>query len=1182
MSEGAEGGDRSQRERPSHWLHPVDEGKRLQRARSHRRRRVTILVTLLVLAGLFAAYSYLTSDRRVQKFAESYLEDLLGTKVSIQRASFSWSEGLVLENLRVIPPAPFKEPILAAQRVDLKVKPLSLLLLAPEVTEIVVHRPGINLVLWDEQVWNFQALARARPSAAIGQRPIIAIEEGTLRIERKVAGETVYDHQMRISGLILPSETEPGTSRFQTDVKSQTVHLAVASGKIDGTTGSLSFEGEASNIALTQDLYNVLPHEAQRVWDRFEPTGSINLQILFDEKEGLRLVADLTGVYFSDTYKGQAYAFENLTGRCAFSPTGLVLSGVQGLVNKTPVRLDGTVTGFDAERLGLDVAVQADHVDFEQNRAGLTALAPSAAVLYEWYSPKGQVDVALKVHRDAGKDAPIEVTGTGYCRDIEETYAAFPYKLERLHGTVNFGSDSYQTSDMEGYHGQAVVRIEGWTKNPGMPLMESRVRVHGRNIPLDKDLRAALGPVEQKVFDQYTPPGGEAMGLADVEVEVYRAPQADATPQVTVQLNLLGCTFQYVNFPYRLTETTGRLNIFSDHTEIVGVRGHHESATVTFSGEVAWPDPQSDPEVNLTVTGEDVPLDEKLDAALPPREREVMKVYHLSGLADFSGTVVSGAKTRYELDYDLTINLKNARMVYEPFPFAAEQMSGRLRLAHGTCRIDSITGYNSGARIEATGWIDQQADDYAMDITLVGKDITLGESLRGALGPEMRAAWSHLAPKGRVDINAHLLKALGPQEPVKHKVLVTAKDAQARLDFFPYPLDHVTGELEFEGNRVLLRQLKAVGGSTEFGLDGSIVYGAQGPEVEMAIRTKGLRLEGPLRDAIPAPLRRTFDLIHPTGRVDMNLSQLIYRPTGPETSETRWKGSALLDEVGLDIGLKATGLVGTAQLQGRYADGKVVLQGDLRIQQGKVADKVISDARLVIEKTADSPNLAVRTIEGEFYGGRVEGSASIQLEPSVRYALTLAATDVDFERLVREGFRLSQDISGGRLKATLGLRASGPGASEVEASGYADVSDARLFQLPVIMRVFSALRLAPADPAAFEKARILYFVRGKRLILGDIRLEGRAVSLYGAGVVEPDGQLHMTFMAGKKNDDPLVPALYELGEGLRKELMIVMVTGTLAEPQVELRTLSGLTAPLREMVALVREQRAREDAARRR
>ena len=92
----------------------------------------------------------------------------------------------------------------------------------------------------------------------------------------------------------------------------------------------------------------------------------------------------------------------------------------------------------------------------------------------------------------------------------------------------------------------------------------------------------------------------------------------------------------------------------------------------------------------------------------------------------------------------------------------------------------------------------------------------------------------------------------------------------------------------------------------------------------------------------------------------------------------------------------------------------------------------------------------------------------------------------------------------------------------------------------------------------------------------DIRLEGKAMSLFGAGTVNAANQLNLVFLTGKHNDDPLIPALSELGEGLRKELVVVLVTGTLAEPKVEVRTLSGLTMPLRELLRLVREQRARD------
>jgi hypothetical protein len=1193
VSESAPNGEeRPRRERPSHWAHPVDEDRRQARARSHRRRRIVLAVLLLVIAGLVGWYLYVTSDASVEAYAEDYLERL-GIDARIGRATFSWGDGLVLEDLRIIPPAPFAEPVLAAKQVDLRIRPLSLLLRSPEVTEIVVHRPQITLVLLDEERWNFQALSRKRPlAAALGTRPVVALEEGTLRIERRIAGETVYAHQMAVSGLLLPSEGSPDQFRFQTDVKSQGVHLAVASGLIDTRTAALRFEGQASNVALTEELYRSLPQEAQRIWDRFELTGpgnSVNVKVLFDEKDGFRLGADLTGVSFTHQYKGIPYRFENLTGRCAFSGARLALTGVQGLVNGVPVRLRGQASGFDLERLVMDLEVEADHVDFEPCRASLVALAPETEAIYETYQPRGQFDVALRLRRPY-PEAPLEVTGVATCRDVEMTYSQFPYRLEHMRGTVRFGPDGFKSEDMEGQHGQTAVHLEGWAKNPG-PLMETQMQIRATNLALDEDLRAALAPPHRRLYDLYAP-----AGTADAEVAVYRAPERDAQPEIAVHLALVDCQFKPAGFPYLLTGATGEINIWPGRAELVEVRGRHGQARIAISGEVLSPPDQELPEVRLKITGQDVPLDEDLQQALPERERAVMQSFHLLGLADLEGTVTTGPETGGRLEYDLDIGLKNARMIYEPFPFQAEQLTGRLHLAKGTCRVESLVGFNSGARIEARGWIEQRPDDYALDLMLNGTDVVLGEPLRGALGPEMRSVWSHLAPRGRVDVQAHLVKAFGPEEAIRHHVWVTARDVQMRLDLFPYPLEHVTGQLEFEGSEVRLHDVKARTGMTEFGLSGRIAYSKEGPELDLAIRTKGLRMEGPLRDALPGPLAKAFDILRPTGRVDLAITRLVFRSAGPDSPTAgngeqgtgnrdgtgprcEWTGSAILDEVGASPGVKVAGVVGTAELQGRWADGQVALQGQMRIQQGKIADKDISETRLLIEKPAATSTVSIKGIEGEFYGGRVEGFATIRLEPSTRYAMNVSAVDVDFERLLREGFRLEHNLSGGRMRATLGLWAKGPDAQDVQAAGYADVTDARLYELPPIVRVLNVLRLAPADQAAFEKGRVLYFLRGRRLYLGDIRLQGRAVSLFGAGILEPDGKIDMTFMTGKHNDDPLIPALSELGEGLRHELAVVVVSGTLVEPQVEVRTLSSLTAPFRELLNMVREQRRREAEA---
>ena len=1151
--------------RPVSWAHPVDERRRAARARRARRRRTILAVLALALAASAAYYYYLSSDERVEQFAETYLESLLGTHVSIGRASFSLGHGMVLENLSVSAPPPFREPILTAGQINLKVDPISLLLLSPEVTEIVLHEPHITLVQWNEETWNFQSLIRLRPAGAKAPRirPVMALEEGTLRVVRKIGGEAVYEHRLEVSGLLLPSEADPHTFRFQTDLRSREVYLAVASGMLDARTGALRFEGHASNVALTERLYSSLPGEVQTIWHRFHPSGTINAKLLFDEKEGFRLSAELTGVTFAYPYGDLTHRFENLTGRCTFQPSRLVLEGVQGLMNGWPITLDGTVSGFDEDHLAMALEVSADHVDSAESRPLLVGLAPHIDRLYRAYAPEGRADLDLHIRRDARPDARLKVSGDLTCRNMAMTYYLFPYRVEGLRGAVHFSPEGYTVEEMVGRHGEATVRLDGWATHPG-PRVEARVRVRGTGVRLDEDLRAALSEQQRRAYDLYAP-----SGTADADVDVYRPGEAGARPQVTVHLTLRDAGFTYEKFPYPLRGATGEIVIAPGRTEIRNVQGRHGDARLTLAGELVG-QPGAPSSLSLRVAGTDVALDEDLKQALPERQRRTLEAFHLSGLADFEGTLTRGPETDGRLDYDLAIHLKGARMIYEAFPFLAEEVTGEVRLRRDSCRIESLTGFNSGARIEAEGWIDQRPDDYAMDLTLTGQDVTLGESLRGALGPQVRSAWSHLSPRGRVDVRAHLQKAFGPDQKVDHHVWVTMRDAQATLDMFPYPLEHVTGQLEFVGSDVRLHDLRARTGLTTFVLGGRIGYDAYGPRLDLSIRAGGLRFEGPLREALPAPLKKAFAILKPTGRVDLDLPRLRYRRDEDGAGRADWYGTAVLDEVGAEPGVAIAGVVGTAEALGTWTAGEMALQGSMHVQQGQVAEKDFRDAHLRLRKTGDVDAVSLRDIEGEFYGGRMEGSATIGLKPGGSYALDLAVTDVDFERLLREGFRLEHNIRGGVLRGTLGLRAV---RGRVEASGFLRVTDAELYEVPLVVRLINVFRLASNERTAFQKARVLYFLRGGRLILGDIRLEGRALNLYGAGVMERDGRLHLTFMTGKKNDDPLLPALSELMEGLRKQLVVVLVTGTLAEPQVEFRTLSAVTGPIREVMRLVREQR---------
>lgn len=1164
-------GRRPPRTRPTHWDHPVDEGRLRARAQRHRFRKVLLLLLALAVAALAGAYWYATRPDRVRAFAERYLGQRLNTKVEIGRARFSLlSRSVTLEDLQVHAPPPYTEPILAAERVDLELDLAKLLRLKTSVREIVVLRPRVTLVLWDEKRWNFQALAeKVSQSEPLAMRPRLALDEGRLVIRRKVGGQPVYEQEMHVSGLLLPVEANPHEIRFQTVVSSEEVSLSVTSGVFDTETGALRLEGQASNVTLTPELYASLPSEVQLVWDRFEPEGSVNLKIAFDERQGLRLGTDLTGVRFAYGYQGRQHRFENLTGRAIFTPAGLRLESVRGLLDGSPMTLDGSISGFDGEALAADLEVTVESVSLREHEETLSGLAAPFESLYRDYEPEGTVDVTIRAQRGPDPEADVQAEGAILCRGVTISYRGFPYRIEKLRGKVEFGPNGFRLDGVRGFHGTSPITLSSELTNPGDAFgLDTTIR--GEDIPIDQDLRAALPEESREAYDAY-----HAAGKLNLLVRVTREPRLDAKITTTIDAELVDCTIKHENFPYELREASGEVHLGAGRAVIHRVVGRHGDARVEVTGEIL-PEPADDRPIRLDIKGTGVAIDEDLEAALPPNERETFRMLHLSGVADVEGTVTSGPEIDLPFDYDLVVRPRGARMVYEPFPFLAEDVTGEVHLTPRRTRIESLAGANRDARLRAVGWIEHRPDDYAMDLTIRGENVPLSAQLRGAFMPEVRSAWSAIGPRGRVDVSARISKAFGEKrDEVEHHVWVTPRDAAVRIRFFPYPLEAIEGRIEFVEDEVRLHDVKAREGPTEFRLDGRIAFEEEGQSIRLDLEAKGLRLEGPIRRALPKELAKTFKRLRPTGRMDVRLTELNIQVPDKGPTRAGWKGTALLDEVSLSPGIEIGGAVGTASASGRLADGRLALDAELRLQQGTIAGLAVSNLTLGLAKDAASERLRLPTIEGEFYGGRLEGAGTLGTGADGGFAIDLAIQGAAFDAFLRDGMDIEDPPEGGRLDATFAADEAAGRRSGLRASGHARVTDASLYELPPLVRVLNLLRLKPPDRTAFRTAEIIYFVIGKKVFLEDIRLEGRSMNLYGIGTVGPEGRLNLTFRTGKKGDQPLSTLLTELVEGVRRELVVIEVTGTLSKPEVQTRPLSRLSAPLRELQQLIRESRGR-------
>src|SRR5688572_29544636 len=141
---------------------PLDTGLHagLRRQRRGKGRQLGMAALLLFFSAVIGVYWWLTDPHWVKAKAESELSNMLGWRVTVERASLSIFEGLRLHGVRVaVDEADKEQPdstLFTAERIWVRVNLAALLQRRLVPTQVVAVKPEVHLV---ENVetgrWNF-------------------------------------------------------------------------------------------------------------------------------------------------------------------------------------------------------------------------------------------------------------------------------------------------------------------------------------------------------------------------------------------------------------------------------------------------------------------------------------------------------------------------------------------------------------------------------------------------------------------------------------------------------------------------------------------------------------------------------------------------------------------------------------------------------------------------------------------------------------------------------------------------------------------------------------------------------------------------------------------------------------------------------------------------------------------
>lgn len=889
--------------------------------------------------------------------------------------------------------------------------------------------------------------------------------------------------------------------------------------------------------------------------------------------EGATVLYEDVGADFRETFR---------QGRLDLQPSVTDADGVTW--SQIQLSLDGQrverlhVTGavaLAARQFRVEAAI--DGLDFGPQ---LVSLLPPDVVSAEWYRQAASgLNVRLSLNATAAGAVDALSAATF---QVEGALSGGRFEHPRLPFPLTDVSAAF-TADRQGLRVKALAARSGATLFRGAASTQGWSDVADFDCTLEAE-RLVVGrqwqpflPHDWSAHWQKLLPQGEV----DVRAELVRR-GGTITPKVSLRCRNISIT--HYRFPYRLDRTVGTV-MLDDRIVTVHLTGQAGGNPVQVTGALRLDDGGS--VGHIEVRGSDMPIDDRLLAAMPAKGADVLHQLRAAGTFDFVFRQDRNQSLPKGHANSLDIHLADCSMRYVRFPYPLTKVRGTVRMREENWVLSDITGHNDTGVVRCSGRLISDASGRrSLTLDLAGSQVVLDQELRDALPGSVATFWDDLAPRGQANFAATVRHTVGEQgTQVMLEATPHAGTVSIEPSWFPYRLEELQGRLAWNDGLLHLTEWRGVHDRTTVAADGQCRFLPDGGwQVSLSnLSASHFRADHELLRALPKGLQRGLAAIEPRGLLSVDGSLEIYSTkrgadAGPPEERSRhcaaaWNCHVDMEQGGLDVGVALEHVHGGMQLQGR-TDGEVwhasgELDLDSAIWQGvqltQVRGPLLMDqqgVRFGAMATVDGGT--PRRLTATVAGGAVEidGMASA----SERGGFTVAAslTDASLERLACD-CRGTPHRYRGQVYGSIEVSGTRAGSHSLRGQGQLRLRDADIYELPLVVAMLKVLRVKSPDRNAFGSSSVQFRIEGPHAYLDEIELAGDAISLVGNGEVGFDGDLQMTFRSIMGDAETQLPAMKRMLGGASGQFLLLHVDGTLADPELTTEAFPTLAAALQKL-----------------
>jgi hypothetical protein len=334
---------------------------------------------------------------------------------------------------------------------------------------------------------------------------------------------------------------------------------------------------------IDQKLYRAIFPRHQEIWKKFNPSGSMDVQLKLERPHGNRQPWDSTIVLSlsnaSASYEKFNYPLKNLWGSIVIHNENLTIRNLSGRNDPAEFILNGTVDNYDSSNPSVNLNISSQGLPIDKKIS--EHLPRKFDELISRTRLKGNTDLSGFIH--ITPDNKMNYSFICDLRSASMKPQDFPYPLDNVSGKLTIMPGRMTINELYSLHGNQRISIRGEIYDQ-VQNKKLTLSLHAGNLSINPSLRDALPPKAKRIWKDLNPKGSfDAVVELEGEADKLRRWVITLEPKSDFEV-------QYKSFPV-ISNVSGSLTIKPDEIVFLPVSAKLDYLfPLRWSGKISFGD----------------------------------------------------------------------------------------------------------------------------------------------------------------------------------------------------------------------------------------------------------------------------------------------------------------------------------------------------------------------------------------------------------------------------------------------------------------------------------------------------------------------------------------------------------------------------------------------------------------